>query len=282
MAEIKFMFNGSQIIIQCSKEEKMKDLFKRFANKSNTDINSIIFLYDGNKINEDLKLNELINSIDKQSNKMSILVYNKNTIKENEGVIKSKEIICPKCKENCLIKIKDYKIILYGCKNQHINNNILLNEFENTQNINELNIKCNNCNNNKYNSYNKQFYKCLTCKYNLCPLCNSKHNKLHEIIDYNKKNYICNIHNDLYISYCNECKINLCMLCEKEHNNKHNIINYKNIIENKNKLKEEMNEFKKKIDNFNNKIREIIKELNNIIENINILYEINNNIINNY
>ena len=102
MAEITFTFNGSQIIIQCSMEEKMKDIFKRFTNKFNIVINSLIFIYDGNIIDENLKLNEIINSIDKQSNKMNILVYNNNSIKENEGIIKSKEIICPQCKENCL------------------------------------------------------------------------------------------------------------------------------------------------------------------------------------
>ena len=102
MAEITFTFNGSQIIIQCLMEEKMKDIFKRFTNKSNIDINSLFFIYDGNIIDENLKLNEIINSIDKQSNKMNILVYNNNSIKENEGIIKSKEIICPQCKENCL------------------------------------------------------------------------------------------------------------------------------------------------------------------------------------
>ena len=47
----------------------------------------------------------------------------------------SKEIICPICKENCLIEIKDYKILLYNCKNNH-NSNYLLNEYKETQKIN--------------------------------------------------------------------------------------------------------------------------------------------------
>ena len=38
-------------------------------------------------------------------------------------------------------------------------NNILLDEFDNTQHINELEIICNICNNkNKFKSYEKQFY----------------------------------------------------------------------------------------------------------------------------
>ena len=66
---------------------------------------------------------------------MNILVYenNINTVKENE--ILSKEIICPECNENILFDIKDYKINLFECKNNHIKNNLLLNEFENSQKI---------------------------------------------------------------------------------------------------------------------------------------------------
>ena len=59
--------------------------------------------------------------------------------------------------------IKDYKIELYECINGHKIENILLNEFEETQNIDLLNIICDICKkNNKSISYNNIFYKCLT------------------------------------------------------------------------------------------------------------------------
>ena len=45
----------------------------------------------------------------------------------NERIIKSKDIICPKSKELCLINFDDYKIILKDCKNKH-ENIILINE----------------------------------------------------------------------------------------------------------------------------------------------------------
>ena len=53
--------------------------------------------------------------------------YNK-----NEDNLQS-EIICPECKENCIINIKDYKINLFGCKNGHNINNILFQNYESTQ-----------------------------------------------------------------------------------------------------------------------------------------------------
>ena len=58
-------------------------------------------------------------------------------------IIKSKEIICPKCNENILIKIDNYKINLFNCKNNHNIDNILLNEYEN--NIDISKIICDKC-----------------------------------------------------------------------------------------------------------------------------------------
>ena len=59
--------------------------------------------------------------------------------------------------------------------------------FKNTQLINESYIKCFKCNNDKNKTYNKQFYVCINCQKNLCPLCRSSHDKKHKIIDYDKK-----------------------------------------------------------------------------------------------
>ena len=50
------------------------------------------------------------------------------------------------------------------------------------------------------------------------------HDKEHNIIKYEDKNYICNIHNDRYISYCNKCNKNLCLKCENEHKNENSLI----------------------------------------------------------
>ena len=58
----------------------------------------------------------------------------------------SKFIICPKCKENSRIIINNYKFNFNGCKNGHIINNILINDFKTTQVINERKIFCKICN----------------------------------------------------------------------------------------------------------------------------------------
>jgi hypothetical protein len=222
MEEVNFNYNGINTIIQCLKDDYIKDICIKFTSKIQIDLNNLIFVYGGELLNIELKYNEII----KNKERMNILVYDKNStyINKNERIIKSKDIICLKCGEICRIKIINYKIKINECKNNHEYNNILLNEFDNTQNINECKIICNNCNNNKSKTYNNKFYICGECNINLCPICKSKHNKEHKIIDYDNKNYICNKHNELYISYCEKCKNNLCMQCEIEHNNSHKII----------------------------------------------------------
>ena len=179
MAKMIFNYKGVEKEIQCNINEKIKDILKRYANKVGIDITKVFFVYNGNIINDDnIILNEILNEEDKRRNIMNILVneINKTIIKDN--IIKSKEIICPKCNENILIKIDEYKINLFNCKNNHQINNILLNEFENYIDISK--IICNNCKiKNKNNTYNNEFYRCNTCKINICPMCKSSHDKTH-------------------------------------------------------------------------------------------------------
>ena len=178
MAEALFIYEGQQIIIQCNIEDKMKDIINKFKNKIKEENNNLYYIYNGDKINEELKLNKIIKNENEKN--INILVYNNNNQDKNEKEIILDEIICPECKENILINIKDYKINLHECKNGHKEENILLNEFENKQKIDLSKIICNECKiNNINNIYNKEFYICNECGINLCPLCKSKHNKNH-------------------------------------------------------------------------------------------------------
>ena len=262
MAEVLFIFEGREIIIQCDTNDRMKDIINKCVTKIGND--NLYFIYNGQKLNEELKFNEQANEIDKERNKMNILVYENNkTIKENKII--SKEFICPECDNNILIDIKDYKIN-YKCKNEHIKNNILINEYIKTQIIDISKIICNECKEkNKNNTYNNEFYQCLNCNINLCPLCNSNHDKNHNIINYDDKYYICKLHNELYIKYCKQCNENICIICENNHNN-HEMINLSNII-NKEEIIKINEEFKNIMNKFKNEIEEIKNKINNIFNN---------------
>ena len=86
--------------------------------------------------------------------------------------------------------------LYYKINNNIINNyNINKRNYYILQNLN--NIICNICNiNNKGNTHNNEFYVCNTCNINICPLCKTKHDKNHNIINYEDRNYICKKHKD--------------------------------------------------------------------------------------
>ena len=101
-----FNYEGVDNKIQCTKEEKFKDICKKFRFKINEEQKEFYYMYNGTLIqNEELTFDEIANSEDKIRNKMNILVNKlepENNIQDNSDnyMIKSKNIICPQCKED--------------------------------------------------------------------------------------------------------------------------------------------------------------------------------------
>ena len=104
-ANVIFTFNGIDSTIQCTIEDKMKDICEKYSRKINKEMNSLVFLYGGNQINFELKFKDQANHLDLKENKMNILVY------ENEL------FICPKCKQIIQLNIQKLNdIILFNKK----------------------------------------------------------------------------------------------------------------------------------------------------------------------
>ena len=284
MAEIEFNYEGNITVIHCTLNEKMKDIIKRLKNKTNNNFDNSIFLYGGSIIKEELNFSEQANSIDKERNKMCIIINRigddiDNNINNSNKV---KTVICPQCQKSTYIEINDFKIILHDCENRHKSEEILFSEFEKTQNIDETKITCQQCNNaNKKITFNNSFFRCLNCQKNICPLCKNVHDKEHKVINYDEKDYICELHYDLYNSYCDECEKNICLLCEKDHKG-HNISSFGELILDNKKLNDDLKKLRLNIDLIINNIKEIILKLNNFIDNLEIYYKINSDIYKNY
>ena len=138
MSEVIFEFEGREVIIQCKKDEKMKDICQRYVNKIDRNINSLIFLYGGKQLNFNLNFNEQANKIDKERNIMKVLIL------RNED---NNDYICPKCGEKIKLNIKD-DIILSINNIKDIINGIKLN-IDNIIKItknNSINIQLKNVN----------------------------------------------------------------------------------------------------------------------------------------
>ena len=94
-ANVIFTLDGVDVTIQCSKEDKIKDISQKFANKVQKNINSLLFLYGGNQLNFLSSYKDLA----KDKNEIKVLAY---TNEDDDG------FKCPKCGEK--IKLNTEKI----------------------------------------------------------------------------------------------------------------------------------------------------------------------------
>ena len=72
--KVIFELDGNNLIIQCSSQDKMRDICQKYATKNDKNIDSLLFLYEGSKINFDLTFSNQVHSIDKNNGEMKILV----------------------------------------------------------------------------------------------------------------------------------------------------------------------------------------------------------------
>lgn len=85
-----FDFEGSKILIQCKYSDKMEDIIKKFCVKVDKSPESIVFIYSGNYINNNLTLDQTIKSIDRENNKINIVAFLSDLNNENSGNKKEK------------------------------------------------------------------------------------------------------------------------------------------------------------------------------------------------
>ena len=212
MVDIEFISAQTKIVIQA----KLSDLFevpiKQYLGETKINPKTAYFIAKGKIINPENTVESYLASEDKKNKRLSILLDTLENDEDKEPVIvKSKDIICPKCKEPCRIATKNFKLKLFDCKNQHSVEGIKIMDFNKSQNINLSQILCDQCKiKSKGYSENNEFYICLTCNQNLCILCKTRHNSDHNIIKDDLKNYVCPKHNDTFIKYCEDCHLNIC------------------------------------------------------------------------
>ena len=277
MRKIKFIFEKNVFEMVVKEKDLIKNILEKYAILLFIAIKDLIFFYKGKNLSLLIDKKYKINSL---KNKNIIITVFKKKISINKNELAN--IICPECKNLTFFNINDDKISINNCKNNH-QNNYSINEFIESQYIDENEIKCNLCENNKY-LYDNNFYIC-TCGINICQLCMKEHikNKNHHLLYFNKQFSFCQKHIIEYISYCSLCNSNLCEKCEKEHiGHKNKIILYKKEKfdnKRKNEMKKEINDiifkikvYKEQIDTINYIFNSINQDLKKELDNYNILY----------
>ena len=264
MAEVIFNLNGVSTKIKCQKEDLMKDIVKKFSIASSTDVNEMLLLYHGSKIDQNITFLEQAKDEDKDKNSINIMCHqirgSKRESKKDvivEKNIKRKSINVPKRKsfrnsvtlknDNALDNNNDSLIRKsVRASLRKSGKKIEINDIPNAEISLDNNNISNNLNFDKMFNYN-DFFRPYSCH-----------------IDLNNNNNV----RPSNISEFNSSDINFV----PRNTTGDNYNNKKISIENK--MENEINEFQTKFENFNNKIKEIINTLNKISENINLFYEI--------
>ena len=270
-----FSYEKKTIQIQCTPKDEMKKIFERFAGKLNANINDFEFFYEGNKINKNSTLLDLINN---EKNKEVLISVEK----------KVKIIKCPLCTCNdCILNIENYKLNFSNCKYNH-NVYKIFDEYKESQKIDHSKILCctNGCDANQKDT---EFYKCLKCTQLVkrtryyCEKCNTKHNEKHKRIKYDVKNYYCEKDFEQFKYYCYNCNKDLCDKCKNAHNNNHHIESYE-IMKPKdiNNINDYLNQIKDKISDLKYIIDDMKGYLDGAIKILEQYYEIGKDIIEKY
>ena len=283
--DVEFILDGEKRVISylCERNDYIDSILRRYGKQIKRSMKELSFEYNGSliPINTELTLGHI--NMDDDLIRFFVTFKGNNNI--CNSFVKSQYVICPECKENCLININSYKVSLSNCRNEHIVNNLSINEFIYTQYIDESLTLCDECKTSKAIAYNNNFFIC-SCGLVLCPTCQMDHRKIkHIIYNYEKKNYWCIEHNEKFTSYCLDCKYDLCLKCELRHNLKHKIIEFKDILPNKHflgKVKSTQSKFREYIDQMQEEINKIVRTLHSFLDSLNAYYQINEEIVNNY
>ena len=284
MNKVDFTYNDDNYFIQCNNDDKIKDIIDKFLDKAGKNRRGLVFLYNGQILNEELIFSKCANSLDRSLNYMNILVLEGQGVNDESDLIKSKYIICPECNENAYITIDDFKISIICSKAEHITENLQLNEFDKTQKIDQSKIKCDKCNELKSKTEDNKIYVCNKCKLNLCPKCKNGHDESHKdfIKDYEENQFYCKNHFCEYTHYCQDCNEDICQLCEEEHKD-HELTSFDNIIQDIDLIKNnDIKDTTEAIIELKSIINGMINILNKLKKNLDTYFEIFDNIISNF
>ena len=243
-------------------DENIAEVLKVYSQNIVKNINDLFFLINGKIIS--LKDKRTLYEFRKK--RMKIFIINNN--KKKNLIRKENNIICPKCKGLASINFNEDKLSI-TCSQNHTFPNVKLEEFLETQNIDESGVECEDCKNNK-SLYGDNFFICQ-CKKKICELCYSfkSEHKKHKKIKCSERLDYCLEHIEYFELYCFNCNKNICFKCQENHESSHKIISYKQMkLEKKFELaKQEVEENESKINKYKNELQKISDTFTSVLSN---------------
>ena len=112
MVELEFECDQNKVIIQANLNDYFSTIIPKYYQKAEIEPNSVFFVAHSFMIQENKRIIDFMDKSDKKNNKLYIQVHQIYISRKKNYIEDSKEIICPKCSEQCRIKIEDYNIKL--------------------------------------------------------------------------------------------------------------------------------------------------------------------------
>ena len=251
------------------------------SSKINNSINKSLNNYDNNSF------------VSKDSNQIILNRLSRSNIELNIEENKNEDFRCLNC---YLIPFLTYNsssgLIDLSCNFGH-SKKINIEEFlQCGYNNNFINLKCDKCKTQIVKNDLKNYVYCKECSEILCDKCIQKHDDMygdHHMVNLDKFDTTCILHNETYDYYCLECRKNICQYCSDDFHNDHKLVDLDDINLKRKEIKIIKENFMKERDNylnipniFNELMARLKDEMYKIISNIKNELKFKESIINTY
>ena len=185
-----------------------------------------------NFINRQININN--NSFfSKESNKVSHNIRLSESMNEGNEDQKNKDLRCINCYLIPFLSLNTAThSININCNFGHSKNLPIEEYLQKGYDNNFSNLNCNKCKIQILKN-EKNFVYCKECSELLCQDCIQKHNSIyadnHHMINLDKFDTTCILHNETYDCFCLDCKKNVCQFCSNEFHKEHKLIDLDDI-----------------------------------------------------
>ena len=244
-----------------------------------------------NSINKAVNNNNIFMSKDLNKQSLSNILSESN-MELNLDEYKNKDFRCLTCYLIPFLTLNaPTNLIDINCNFGHTNKINLEEYLQSGYNNNFNNLSCSKCK-AQFVKNEKIFMYCKECSEIVCDKCIIKHNNMfedHHMVNSDKYDTTCILHNETYDYFCLDCKKNICQYCSDDFHSGHNLVDLDDVIFKRKEIKNIKENFMKERENylnipniFNELVIKLKQDLDKIMINIKNQIKFKQSIINTY